>query len=125
MLWRLRSLVLKELLVILRDPRGRYILIVPPIVQMLVFSFAATQEVKNIRLGVVNEDYGTAARDLLARFEGSRHFSHILHLSGVPAIAPAIDSKSVLLVLHIAPDFSRKLAAGTRAEVQLILDGRR
>ena len=125
MWWRLKSLVLKELLVILRDPRGRYILIVPPILQMLIFSFAATQEVKNVRLGVVNEDYGTAARDLLARFEGSRHFSHILHLSGEPEIAPAIDSKSVLLVIHIGPDFSRKLAAGTRAEVQLILDGRR
>jgi ABC-2 type transport system permease protein len=125
MLWRLKSLVLKELLVILSDPRGRTILIIPPILQMLVFSFAATQEVKNIRLGVVNQDYGTAARDLLAGFEGSRHFSHILHLGGVPEIAPAIDSKSVLLVIHIGPDFSRKLAVGTRAEVQLILDGRR
>jgi ABC-2 type transport system permease protein len=125
MWWRLRSLVLKELLVILRDPKGRTILIVPPIVQMLIFSFAATQEVKNVHLGVVNEDYGTAARDLLARFEGSGHFSHIHHLGGEPEIAPAIDSKSVLLVIHIGPDFSRKLAVGSRAQVQLILDGRR
>ena len=45
---RIRVLILKELLAALRDPRGRYILIVPPLVQLLIFSFAATQEVKNI-----------------------------------------------------------------------------
>ena len=61
---RIRSLIIKELLAVLRDPRGRYILIVPPIVQMLVFSVAATQEVKNVHMAVLNEDYGTAGRDL-------------------------------------------------------------
>ena len=40
---RIRSLIVKELLAVLRDPRGRYILIVPPMVQMLIFAFAATR----------------------------------------------------------------------------------
>ena len=122
---RVRSLIVKELLAILRDPRGRYILIVPPMVQLLVFSVAATQEVKNVHMAVLNEDYGTAARDLVARFEGSTHFSEIRYLRGEADIAPAIDSRGVLMVLHLGPDFSRRLEGGMPAEVQLILDGRR
>ncbi|HEX3451220.1 MAG TPA: ABC transporter permease [Isosphaeraceae bacterium] len=122
---RVWTLVVKELLAALRDPRGRYILIVPPILQMLVFSVAATQEVKNVRMAVLNEDYGTAARDLIARFEGSTNFAKVSYLRGEADIAPAIDSRSVLMVLHLGPDFSRRLEGGMPAEVQLILDGRR
>ena len=122
---RIRSLIVKELLAVLRDPRGRYILIVPPIIQMVVFSVAATQEVKNVRVAVLNEDYGTAGRDLIARFEGSTNFSQIHYLRGEADIAPAIDSRSVLMVVHLGADFSRRLEGGMPAEVQLILDGRR
>ena len=122
---RLLTLIIKELLALVRDPKGRYILIVPPLIQMLIFSFAATQEVKNVRLAVYNEDYGTAARDLVARFEGSRNFTEVIHLRGESEIAPAVDSRRVLMVLHIGPTFSRDLAAGRPSTVQLILDGRR
>jgi ABC-2 type transport system permease protein len=122
---RIRSLIVKELLAVLRDPRGRYILIVPPIVQMLVFSVAATQEVTNVRVAILNEDWGTVGRDLVARIEGSTNFSRIQYLRGNGDIAPAIDSRSVLMVVHIGPDFSRRIEGGMQAQVQLILDGRR
>lgn len=122
---RILFLLVKELLAALRDPKGRYILIVPPLVQLLIFSFAATQEVKNVHMAVLNEDYGTVARDLIARFEGSPYFTEVRHLPGEADIAPAIDSRSVLMVLHIGADFSREVAAGRQANVQLILDGRR
>jgi ABC-2 type transport system permease protein len=122
---RIYRLIIKELLAALRDPRARYILILPPVVQLLVFSFAATQEVRNVRLGVRNDDYGTAARDLVARFEGSANFTATHYLRSDADIAPAVDSRRVLMVLHIDADFSRRLAAGHKATVQLILDGRR
>jgi ABC-2 type transport system permease protein len=122
---RIRFLIVKELLAALRDSRGRYILIVPPLVQLLIFSFAATQEVKNIRLAVFNEDYGTVARDLIARFEGSPYFSEVRQLHGEADIAPAIDSRSTLIVLDINSNFTRDVVAGRQASVQLILDGRR
>src|SRR5262249_61452748 len=115
----------KELLALVRDPRGRFILIVPPLVQLLVFTFAATQEVKNVPVAVRNKDYGTHARDLVARIEGSPNFSRVIHLHSDDEIAPAIDSRAVLMVVHIGADFSREVAAGRPAEVQLLLDGRR
>ena len=125
MLQRIRSLILKELLAVWRDPKSRIILIVPPLIQMLVFTFAATQDVKNIRMAVLNHDWGTASRDLIARFEGSAYFTKVDHLTSEAEIAPAIDSRSVLLVAAFQTDFSRKVAAGETASVQLILDGRR
>jgi ABC-2 type transport system permease protein len=125
MLDRIRTLIVKELLAVWRDKKSRIILIVPPVVQMTVFSFAATLEVKNVPIAVLNRDWGTAARDLVARFEGSPNFGEVRHLGGEPEIARALDSRSVLMVLHIGPDFSRDVAAGRPATVQLLLDGRR
>ena len=122
---RIHSLVIKELLMVWRDPQSRAILIIPPLIQMIVFTFAATQEVKNVHMAVFNQDVGTGSRDLIARFEGSRYFSRISFLSDESEIKPAIDSRSDLMVLQIQSDFSRKLAAGVPASVQLILDGRR
>jgi ABC-2 type transport system permease protein len=121
---RIRSLILKELLAIWRDPKGRFILLAPPVIEMLIFAYAATQEVKNVPIAVLNRDMGTYARDLVARFEGSPNFREVRHLRAEPDIARAIDSRSVLLVVQIPEDFSRELAAGRPAAVQLILDGR-
>jgi ABC-2 type transport system permease protein len=121
---RIRSLVIKELLAVWRDPKSRFILLGPPVIEMLIFAFAATQEVKNVRMAVYNRDTGTYARDLVERFEGSPNFAEVRHLQAEPEIRQAIDSRSVLLVLHIREDFSRELAAGRPASVQLILDGR-
>jgi hypothetical protein len=53
---RLRAIIVKELWAVLRDPRTRLTLLVPPIVQLLVFGFASTLEVKNISIGVLNRD---------------------------------------------------------------------
>jgi ABC-2 type transport system permease protein len=121
---RIRTLIIKELLAVWRDPKARFILLGPPVIEMLIFAYAATQEVKNVPIAVLNCDTGSYARDLVARFEGSPNFREVRHLSAEPDIAAAIDSRSVLLVVHIREDFSRQLAAGRPAAVQLILDGR-
>jgi len=121
---RIRSLIIKELLAVWRDPKGRFVLLVPPVIQMLIFSYAATQEVKNVRIAVLNQDMGISARDLVARFEGSPNFREVVHLTADADIAKVIDSRSVLMVVHIRQDFSRAVSAGGQASVQLILDGR-
>jgi ABC-2 type transport system permease protein len=121
---RIRSLILKELLAIWRDPKSRFIVLAPPLIELFIFAYAATQEVKNVAIAVLNQDSGIYARDLVARFEGSPNFREVRHLSAEPDIARAIDSRGVVLVVQIREDFSRNLAAGRPATVQLILDGR-
>ncbi len=122
---RILSLVVKELLAVWRDPKGRIILIVPPVIQMVVFSFAATQEVKNVPVAVWNKDRGVHGRDLVARIEGSPNFSRVVHLGSDAEVGPAIDARRALMVVEIGPDFSRQVAAGETARVLLLLDGRR
>jgi ABC-2 type transport system permease protein len=122
---RIRSLIIKELLAVLRDPRGRRALIMPTILQLLIFPLAATQEVKNIRMAVLNKDWGKPSRDLIARFEGAPYFLSVQYLESESEVERAIDGREAMLVLHIGPDFSRRVAAGRTASVQLVLDGRR
>src|SRR6516165_9008942 len=101
MFLRIRSLIRKELLAVWRDPKSRFILLGPPVIQMLVFAYAATQEVKNVRIAILNEDMGTQARDLAARFEGSPNFRAVDRLRSDSEIARAIDSQKALLVVRI------------------------
>jgi ABC-2 type transport system permease protein len=122
---RLWSLIVKELLANWRDRGNRFILLIAPMVQVLVFSFAATQEVKNVPLAVLDESRSVQSRELISRFEGSPQFSQIMQLEGISDISRVIDARATPAVLHIAQDFSRKLAAGEPAKVQLLLDGRR
>ncbi len=67
MFWtRVFALAVKELLVLLKDPRSRTVIIVPPLVQLLVFSYAATFDLERIPIAVYVEDNGAPARELVA-----------------------------------------------------------
>jgi len=125
MIERIRCLIVKELLAVWRDARSRIILIVPPLIQMFVFTFAATQEVKNVPIAIYNEDMGNFGRDLVERIEGSPNFSRVVHLRSEDQIRRTIDSRESLMVVHVGPDFSREIAARRPVQVQLLLDGRR
>ncbi|NRP73302.1 Inner membrane transport permease YbhR [Ensifer psoraleae] len=122
---RLKALIIKELLAVLRDPKGRAILIGPPIIQLLVFSYAATLEVKNVDLMVLDRDTGQWSQELVQRIGGSPTFRTITRANNPAEVQFAIDTQRVLAALEIGPTFSRDIEAGRPAEVQLILDGRR
>ncbi|KEZ77309.1 ABC transporter permease [Salinisphaera hydrothermalis] len=122
---RLRAQIVKELLSILRDPRSRLVLIGPPLIQLLVFSFAATLEVNHVDLAVYNRDTGRASYELLAEI-GAAGFVNRVYAVHSPAQRRAlIDREQVIAALDIPPDFSRNVAAGHTATAQVILDGRR
>jgi ABC-2 type transport system permease protein len=125
MLLRLRALIVKELLNILRDPKSRTVLLVPPVIQIFVFSFAMTMEAKNVHLGVLNLDNGQAGVELVQRFDEARTFTRIVPLAGQAEITPLLDRQEVLAVLVVPMDFSRRLADGRTTSVQLLLDGRK
>ena len=125
MLVRIWPLFVKELLANWRDKANRYLLIFAPILELLVFSFAATQEVRNVPLAVLDQDRTVLTRELISRFEGSPQFSRVIRLDNVADIAPIINARISPAVLHIGSDFSRRLHVGESAKIQLILDGRR
>ncbi len=122
---RLRALIVKELLAAFRDPRARVALVVPPLLQLFLFAFAATLEVSNVPIGILNEDWGMASEQLISRFERASAFSDIRRYASMREAQAAIDSQEVMVVVHIDQDFSRKLAADEQPSVQVLLDGRK
>ncbi|VAW77476.1 ABC-type efflux pump permease component YbhR [hydrothermal vent metagenome] len=123
-LQRILALAIKELLAILRDKKSRFVLIGPPIAQLIVFGYAATFDLNDIPLAVYNEDRSAPARELLARVTGSPHFQLVTEISHDEQIAPLINNKDVLLVLHLGPRFSEYLKRNKPAPAQVIIDGR-
>lgn len=122
---RIVALVIKEFHSIWRDGRSRMVLILPPILQLFLFAYAATLDVKNVTLGILNRDNGAEGVELVQRFIGSPTFNKLVFLESVEAITPFIDNQRGAGVLSIDQQFSRNLEEGNGAEVQLILDGRR
>ncbi len=123
---RILSLIWKELLTVLRDRKVRLSILLPPIIQLFVFTYAATLDVKNVPIGILNRDNGEQAFLLIERFYGTKIFNnHIIFLKGVQEIGPFLDHQKGVMVVSIDEQFSRNLDAGKPATVQLILDGRK
>jgi ABC-2 type transport system permease protein len=125
MLQRLFAIVRKELINMLRDPRARVSLILPPLIQLFIFSSAATMEVKNIDLGLVDLDRGPAALEVLQRLRGSPSFERLTLYPSVAAARSPVEKQDVIGVLVLQSGFSADVAAGRPTTVQLLLDGRR
>ena len=122
---RIYALIVKEFLALLRDKKGRMVLITPPIIQLFIFAFAATLDVKNVPIGILNRDNGKPGFELVQRFVGAPTFNKIVYLQGVEEIAPFIDNQRGAMVVSLDAQFSRNLYKGDPATVQLILDGRK
>jgi len=123
-LQRIVALAIKELLAVLKDKKSRIVLVVPPLLQLIVFGYAASFDLNDIPVAIYNEDRGSASRQLVERVIGSPHFHLYDYLEREKQIAPLIDNKEVLIVLHIGQRFSADLNTGRTAQVQLLIDGR-
>ncbi|WP_127959259.1 ABC transporter permease [Serratia microhaemolytica] len=124
MFHRLSTLIIKELQTLLRNRQTRTILIMPVVLQVLLFPFAATLEVTNATIAIYNQDSGSHAHELTQRFAKASAFSHLLLLSSAAQIKPTIDNQRALLVIQFPIDFSRRIERGETASLQVILDGR-
>ncbi|MBN1914665.1 MAG: ABC transporter permease [Parachlamydiales bacterium] len=122
---RILALIWKEFLMVLRDARSRTTIFLPPLVQLLIFAFAATLDVKNVPIGILNLDKGEKSFELVQRFYGSKIFTHVVFLQKVEDVAPFMDHQKGVMIVFIEQEFSRNFDAAKEANIQLILDGRR
>jgi len=122
---RISSLIWKEILAVLFDPKSRLSIFIPPLIQLFIFTFAATLDVKDVPIGILNQDSGEQSIELIERLHGSPMFQQIVFLKGVQEIGPFIDNQKGLMVVSFTETFSRLLNADKKADIQLILDGRR
>ena len=120
---RLWQMLIKEFIQLFRDPRTRFILFVPPIIQMLVFGYAATYEIRHVPIAVLDLDRSQESRELVARLTSGRVFELRAHLEHHRQIAGLIDRSEVTLAVQLHPGFAQRLRKGQTAPVQVIMDG--
>jgi ABC-2 type transport system permease protein len=123
-LTRILSLARKELLAVLKDRRSRMSLLVPPIVQALIFGYAATYDLTNVPYAVLDQSRCAASSALLAKLDGSGVFHRVANLDRATDIEKYINEQRALLVIQIGQDFDRQLALNQPAAIQVIADGR-
>jgi len=125
MLRRLLALIRKELQIVLGNPMGRGMLILPVVLQVILFPFAATMEVKHATLAVYNQDAGPASVELIQRLGRTAAFDTIKLVHSGPELREVMEAQEALLAVAIPADFSRRLLARETAPLQAVLDGRR
>src|SRR6516164_163942 len=108
-LFRILALVRKELQAMMKDPRGRAVLFVPPALQCLVFGYVATFDLNHVVYAAFDRDRSAASYELLAALDGSGVFRRVANLESPAEVKAAIDEGQALLVLQIDQDFERRL----------------
>lgn len=124
MLRRIIALMKKEFWAIWKDPKSRMLIIAPPILQLLIFAHAATMEVRNIDMAVLDRCQTLESRNLIDEFKHSRWFKNVVQVDNENQVANMIRTRKVQLALTINSDFSKKLMQNRPTSVQIILDGR-
>ncbi len=123
MLQRLRAMLIKEFIQALRNPRMRVVLFVPPVVQLLIFGYAANTDIRNIALAIYDLDSSPESRDLVQRFSASGYFQNYRQAASPKDIRLWIDKGEISGALQINHGFAREMNQPTGTSVQVIVDG--
>lgn len=121
---RVLALMKKEFITIWNDPKTKGIIIGLPIVQLLIFSNAATMEVQNIDTAVLDRSKSVESRELLSRFENSPRFRNFYYVDNEADFKDKLDTQKAQIGLMINNDFSRNIKSGKTATIEVITDGR-
>lgn len=120
---RVAALVRKELRQLFRDPKTRRIMFASPIIQLLLFGYAATTDVHRVPAIIVDHANTTDSRALQSALEAGGYFRIVQHSDRAQDVGSALDAGRAVIGIEIPRAFSADLAAGRGAKVQVILDG--
>ena len=106
---RIVALITKEFQQLLASRRNVMMLMMPLILQLAVFPFATTLEVRDATLAILNEDQGAEAVELIQRYAAASAFSDVTYVLDEAALQKVIDGQKALIVIRVPPDFSKKV----------------
>lgn len=123
MLWRTWIIAWKEFKQISRDPRMLIVAVLLPIAMLLIYGYAINLDVRHVKLAVYDQNYSRESRDIVEAFARSSYFDVVTYLTSPQQVNRALDTGKVKVVIVIPARFSRDLASGRKAEVQILVDG--
>lgn len=120
---RLWALIRKEFIQIRRDPRTLILVLVIPIMQLFLLGYAATNDVRNVPMVVLDQDRSPAARRLLDAYRSADYFRVAYDVDSEDELRTLIEGGDAGLGLIIPPDYGRQVAGQGSAVVTFVLDG--
>jgi ABC-2 type transport system permease protein len=120
---RIWQIFVKEMIEMKRDKWARFRLIVPPVIQMLIFGYAATFEVYHVSTVILDMDHSQESRQLLSDFTASGRFSIAAIAQNQADVTNAIDGSNAVIAITIQPGFAELLRKGATAPVEVAVDG--
>ncbi|NPV75145.1 MAG: ABC transporter permease [Anaerolineae bacterium] len=123
MINRLVSLIRKEFIQIIRDPRTLGITFIMPVAMLFLLGYAATNDVRNISMAVFDQDQTQASRALITAYKVADYFRLTYWVSSEEEIQTLMDNNSVRAGLIIPPGYGKTLHSGRSAQVAFVLDG--
>ncbi|MEW5807073.1 MAG: ABC transporter permease [Acidobacteriota bacterium] len=120
---RLKHMLIKEFIQVFRDPRMRTVIFIAPLIQIIIFGYVVTTDVKNIRTAIYDPDNSYESREVIARFVASDYFKIVEYVSNDDQVKDLLDHGRVCLVLKFNKGFGEIMRSGRSAPLQLLLDG--
>ena len=120
---RIHTILIKEFKQIFRDPRMRIVIFISPLIQVLIFGYAASTDVKNIPTAVYDLDNTPQSREIIRSFSYSKYFNIKYYVDNGDKVRELIDKAKVSVVLHFNHGFAQDLEGNRGAQIQIIVDG--
>ena len=119
---RIWQMMKKEFTQVWRDRRLRIFLILPPIIQLIIYGYAINFDIRQVPFGVFDEDRTQASESLISRFTASEYFRLTHSINSEAELRDLIDRSQITLAVHIPTGFAEKIKANQTVPLQIILD---
>ena len=120
---RIKQILIKEFIQIFRDPRVRSMVFAMPVLQVIVFGYAVTTDVKNVSTAIYDQDNTIQSREVVDRMIRSGYFKIGEHITRENQLRELLDHGRVQALVRINKGFGQTLSSGETAPLQLIVDG--
>jgi ABC-2 type transport system permease protein len=123
MLERIRHMLVKEFTQALRDPRMKGIIFAMPVIQLIIFGYAVSRDVRHVATVVHDLDNSVVSRELVSRFVHSGYFDVVEYVDNAARARELVDRSVARVILRIHKGFADDLRAGRTVPLQLVVDG--